>query len=110
MSGLAPSPRRAARGYAPLIVLLAALAAFTSMVPTTGLEAIRSEQVAGGGVVTVPGAPGQAGTATGAPGSATTGGSSTGGGGRGRRRAGLHERVRRPARCRCLATRTPRRA
>jgi hypothetical protein len=81
MSGLAPSPRRAARGYAPLVVLLVAVAAFTSMVPTTGKQVVRSQQASGGGVVTVPGASAQPGAST-DPG-ASGGGSSGGGGGNG---------------------------
>ncbi len=38
MSGLAPTPPRALRGYAPLVALLVILAAFTTLVPTTGNE------------------------------------------------------------------------
>ncbi|MEY2398968.1 MAG: hypothetical protein QOJ00_2142, partial [Actinomycetota bacterium] len=40
MRGLAPTPRRALRGYAPLAALLIVLAAFTTLVPTTGNEVI----------------------------------------------------------------------
>jgi ABC-type branched-subunit amino acid transport system substrate-binding protein len=78
MSGLAPSPHRALRGYAPLVLLLAAFAAFTSMVPTTGRQILRSEEIAGAGT-TVPGASAQPGAAA-APEAAATGGTTPGGG------------------------------
>lgn len=83
MSGLGPSPRRAARGYAPLIVIVAALAAFTSLVPTTGREAVRSETASGGAVVTVPGGVVEPGAVTVDPGATGTGGQGGGATGRG---------------------------
>jgi len=62
MSGLAPSPRRAVRGYAPLVVLLTAFVAFSGLVPTTGKQALVASGGTSGGVVTIPGSAGQVGS------------------------------------------------
>lgn len=43
MSGLAPTPKRALRGYAPLVALVVVLAAVTTLVPTTGNQILASE-------------------------------------------------------------------
>lgn len=47
MSGLAPAPKRALRGYAPLVALIIVLAAFTTLVPTTGNEVLATSTKSG---------------------------------------------------------------
>ena len=70
MSGLAPTPPRALRGYAPLVALVVILAAFTTLVPSTGKQILATDtrtRRTGGGVsasggpsATVAGGPGVA--------------------------------------------------
>lgn len=58
MSGLAPTPPRPLRGYAPLVALVVILAAFTTLVPSTGKQLLTSEVRAGrtGGTIAAGGA------------------------------------------------------
>lgn len=84
MSGLTPSPPRALRGYAPLAVALVAVAALTSLVPTTGRQVLRADAARPGASVTVPGAPGS----PGAPAASSAAPDGTGAGTNGGRAAG----------------------
>lgn len=72
---LRPTPPRALRGYAPLAALVVAVAAFTTLVPTTGNEILAtSTRTRGGGTIVAGGSdPGDTTVTTGAGGVASGG-------------------------------------